>query len=151
MNHSDFQTLLSSYLDNELRVADKLAVDSHLAGCAECRVRMNHLMIIKNNIRAAGDLDLPYSFANDVLRSIHHNNDVSVSWLGIEHSARKLVLGLAVLVLVMFGLTNALQTDQSLPVEHYADGIVADSGTTQVLTKHSSISNDDVLMAVLTK
>ena len=151
MNHDDMRALLSSFIDEEVSESDRLTVTAHLNSCPECRTIMNELMTIKHNVHTAGDIDLPYGFAHSLTRSLHHKQDVMKSWLGIEQSAQRLVFGLAVVVLIIVGLTSFIQNEEASSVEHYANEFVSDSGSTAVLMKRGSISNDDVLIAVLTK
>ncbi|HEY6953032.1 MAG TPA: zf-HC2 domain-containing protein [Bacteroidota bacterium] len=151
MNHNEIFLQLSAYVDHELSDAEKAVVVDHLRTCAECRKREHHLVLLKRNIRSAGDFELPYSFASSLARSIHHHEEVDVSWLGIERYAQRFVVGLAVLVLVLIGITSLRQTDESFPVERYVSGLTSDSAASQILTKHGTITRDDVLFAVLEK
>lgn len=151
MNHIDIRALLSCFIDDEVSESERLIVTAHLDSCSECRNTMNELMTIKRNVLRAGDFELPYGFAHSLLRSIQRKHDVTMSWLGIEQSALRLVFGLAVVVLMIVGLTSFRQNEESSSAEHYVNGFGADTGSTEVLMKRNSISNDDVLIAVLTK
>lgn len=151
MNHNDMRVLLSSFIDEEVSESDRLIVTAHLASCPDCKNTMNEMMTIKRSVHTAGDYDLPYGFAHSLTRSLHHKQDVALSWLGIEQSAQRLVFGLAVVVLMIVGLTSFKQNEETSSAEHYVNGLVADTGSTEMLMKRSSISNEDVLIAVLTK
>jgi anti-sigma factor RsiW len=151
MNHNDIRALLSSFIDDEVSESERLTVKAHLDSCPECKITVTQLMTIKRNVHTAGDFDLPYGFAHVLIRSIHHKQDVSMSWLGIEQSAQRLVFGLAIVVLMIVGLTSFKKSEEPSSAEHYVNGLVADTGSTEVLMKRNSISNDDVLIAVLTK
>lgn len=151
MNHEDIHQLLSAFIDNELTDSEKELITEHLQGCPDCRRRVAQLTTLKRAIHAAGDVELPYSFANMLAHSIHHKDEVTTSWLGIEHFAQRFVFGLAVLVLVLIGLTNYEQREEPLAAEHYSIALMNDSSASQILTKRGTITKEDVLMAVLVK
>lgn len=151
MKHQEIHFLLSSYVDEELTDAERSVVIEHLKGCAECRRRVNELTTIKRNVHATGDIDLPFAFAGAVARSIHHDEEVTTSWLGIEHYALRLVFGLALLVMILLGVTSYKQSRDLLPMERYVSGVSSDSAVSLILTKQGAITRDDVMFAVLTK
>ncbi len=151
MNHEEIHALLSAFIDHEVNASEETFVTEHLTLCAECRQRVNQLVTLKRNVYAAANIELPYSFASSLGRSIHHEEELDVSWVGIEHYAQKFVLGLAMLVLLLVGLTTFRQNDESFPVERYLSGLTSDSAASQILTKRSSVTRDDVLIAALSK
>ena len=151
MNHPEVYTFLSAFVDHELSASEETLVNAHIGTCAECRRRINELVTLKRNVHAAGNIELPYAFANSLTRSIHHNAEVDGSWVGIEHYAQKFVIGLAMLVLLLIGLTTIKQNEEPFPVERYVSGLTSDSAASQILTKHGSVTREDVLIAVLTK
>jgi predicted anti-sigma-YlaC factor YlaD len=151
MNHEDFHVLLSAFIDHELEASEEAIVAEHLKSCSDCRMRMNQLTTLKRNIHAAGNYELPYSFASSLARSIHHGEELEVSWYGIEHYVRNFVLGLAMLVLLLIGLTTFRQSEEPLTMERYLSGLTSDSAATQILTKHGSVTRDDVAIAALTR
>jgi len=151
MNHREIQLQLSAFIDNELTQSEMSSVAEHLNTCSECRRRVNQLTTLKRSVHAAGNIELPYAFASSLTRSIHHNEQVAVSWLGIEHYARRFVIGLALLVLLLVGLTRYKQNEESLPGERYVSGLTSDTAVSQILTKQGAITRDDVMLAVLTK
>ncbi len=151
MNHQEIRALLSAFVDRELDTAEQTLVAEHLASCSECRLWMDQIVTLKRNVHAAGNYELSYAFASSLARSIHHNEDVEVSWTGIEHYVEKFVLGLAMLVLLLVGLTMFRQNEDVFPMERYVSGLSTDSAASQILTKHGSVTRDDVLIAVLTK
>ena len=112
---------------------------------------MDQFVSLKNNIRAAGNYELPFSFASSVARSIYRGQELEVSWDGIEHYVRKFVLGLAMLVLLLIGLTTFRQGDEPMPMERYLSGLTSDSAAAQILTKRGSVTRDDVVIAALTR
>ncbi len=151
MNHEDLRTLLSAFIDHELDASEEAIVADHLTTCPECRVRVNQLATLGRNIRAAGNYELPFSFASSVARSIHHGEEVDVSWDGIEHYVRKFVLGLAAFVLLLIGLSTIRQSDEPITMERYLSGLTSDTAAAQILTKHGSVTRDDVVVAALTR
>ena len=151
MTHQEIYVLLSSYVDEELTGAEQSVVVEHLKECADCRKRLNQLATLKHSVRAAGNVDLPYAFASSVARSILHDEEVTVSWIGIEHYAQRFVFGLIVLVLILVGVTSYKQSVDPLPMERYVSGVGSDSSVSQILTKRGTITRDDVMFAVFTK
>lgn len=143
--------LLSAFIDDELTDAERSVVVEHLNECADCRQQVAQFGTLKKNVHAAGNMELPYAFASSVARSIHHDQEVAVSWLGIEHYALKYVFGLAFLVLLLVGITSYRQNNADVPLERYVSGISSDSAVSQILTKQGTITRDDVMFAVLTK
>ena len=151
MNHEEMQFLLSAFIDDELTADDRSIVNQHLRDCDDCRRRVDQFVTMKNNVRLAGNIELPFAFASTLARSIHRDEEVTVSWLGIEHYALKYVFGLALLVLLLLGITSYRQNEDLLPVERYMSGISSDSAVSQLLTKQGTITRDDVMLAALTK
>ncbi len=151
MNHEEIQILLSAFVDEELERREKALVAEHLKTCATCRNRVTQLVTLKRNIHAAGNYELPYAFASSVARSVRHGEELEVSWDGIEHFVQKFVFGLAALVLLLIGLTTFRQNEEPVPMERYLSGLTSDTAAAQILTKHGSVTRDDVVIAALTK
>ena len=151
MNHNEIRLLLSAFVDGEVTAQERDLVEQHVAGCTECQTQLDQMRTLKHAVHAAGDIELPYSFANEVVRSLHHDEEATVSWTGIEHLAVRFVLGLAVLVLLMVGITSYRQSPDVLPMERYVSGLNPDSAAYSLLTKQGNITRDDVMYAVLTK
>jgi predicted anti-sigma-YlaC factor YlaD len=151
MTHQEMRLALSAFVDDELPETDRSIVVEHLNGCADCRQWIDRLVTLKRNVHASGDIDFPYAFASTLVRSIHHREEVEGSWLGIEHYALKYALGLALVVLVLVGITSYRQTKDPLPVERYVSGISSDSVDSHILTKQGAITRDDVMFAAFTK
>src|SRR5947209_8635857 len=53
MNCEEARTYLSAHLDGELGVADSLAMERHLAECAECRRAHEEDVVLRDSIRGA--------------------------------------------------------------------------------------------------
>jgi hypothetical protein len=151
MNHHEIHLLLSAFIDEELTNADKSVIIGHLKECHDCRQRVNQLKVLKHSVHSAGNIDLPYAFASTIARSIHHDEEIAVSWIDIEHYAQRFAIGLGLLVLLLVGITSYRQNADPLPVERYVSGLSSDSAVSQILTKQGSITREDVMFAVLTK
>ncbi len=151
MNHQEIHLLLSAYIDEELTDAERTIVVKHMRECVDCQSRVDQLVTLKRNVHSAGNIELPFAFASTIARSIHHDEEVAVSWNGIEHYAERFAIGLAFLVLLLVGITSFIQNEDPLPVERYVSGISSDSAVSQILTKQGTITRDDVMFAVLTK
>lgn len=151
MRHEEIARLLSSYLDDELTEEERAVVHEHLESCEACSRRLRQLTVLTRNVRSAGNLDLPYAFAHSVLNSIHHEEEEAVSWTGLEHYAQRFVLGLALLILVLLGVTTYKQNNDLLPVERYVSGVSSDSSVSQILLKQGALTKEDVMFAVFTK
>ncbi len=151
MNHDEIRLQLSAYVDAEVTGEERHTIEQHIVGCEDCRRRLGQLRAIRHTVHAAADIELPYSFANEVVRSIHHEEEVTVSWLDIEHLALRFVLGLSALALLLLGAASYQQRSDAFPMERYISGVNPDSAVSQLLTKQGSITRDDVMFAVLTK
>ena len=151
MNHDEIRVLLSAYVDKELSGAEKKVVDEHLRGCPDCRQRVSQLVVLKRSVHALGDLDLPYAFASNLAHAIDHDEEVTVSWIGIEHFAQRIAVGLTLFVLLLIGITTYSQHDDPGTVERYVVGLSTDSAGSQIFTKQGALTKDDVMLAVFTK
>ena len=151
MKHEEMYSLLSAFVDNELEGSEEQLVAEHLKTCSACRLRVDQMVTLKRNIQAAGNYELPYAFAATVARRVHHGEELEVSWDGIEHFVQKFVVGLAALVLLLIGLTTFRQNEEPVPMERYLSGLASDTAAAQILTKHGSVTRDDVVLAALTR
>jgi hypothetical protein len=61
-NHNKLRTLLSSYIDGEVNEQEKHRVETHLAGCAECREELESLRSTVGLLGLMPALELPRSF-----------------------------------------------------------------------------------------
>lgn len=151
MSHKYFQQLLSSYLDNELTTDEKLRFERHREGCDECKQRLQIFHAVKLHIHSGGDFELPGSFAPSVVRRIRQEQEGAVLWLGPEIFARRLVLGLFIIIMCLVGLDSFFQPEQSITMDRYLRAEHQDSVSLQVLTPQSEISKDDILYAAMSK
>lgn len=151
MNHNDIKHLLSPFLDGEL-TADRLSeVQAHVETCQECRVYVGRFQKVRLGIKAAGDIELAPTFAYNVMRSLRSEREGSLVWLGTERFARKLVLGLLILVICFVGFGSLFAPEQPIAVDRYLAGEPADSLTRRVLESQHEISKDDVVYAALSR
>jgi anti-sigma factor RsiW len=151
MNHSELQTLMSSYLDGEVNDVDKAKVLSHLDICAQCRQFIEHTKQLREAIRAMDAIELPYGFADRTARLVERGDEQIEEWLGVEPLARNTFFVIAVTVFMMFLLTSFNKGTSSSIVEVLIDGSDGDSIATQVLLRPGDFSKNDLLYAVMTK
>ncbi len=151
MKHKKMQLLVSSYLDDEVSETDKETVLSHINVCTECQEFIEHANKIKEEIRALGEADLPYTFTAHVLHSIERRDEQVKEWLGVEPLARNTFFALAIVVLVTFMLTSTIGTSSGFTEDQLLNGYFTDSVTTRVLLQQDHLSKSDLLYAVMTK
>ncbi len=151
MSHKQFQRLLSLYLDNEVSAEETLQIERHLEACDECKQRLQVFHAVKAHIHSGGNFELPGSFAQSVARRIRQEQEGSVRWLGPEIFARRLVLGLFIIVMCLVGLGSFFQPEQTVTMDRYLRAEHQDSVSLQVLTPQSEISKDDILYAAMSK
>jgi hypothetical protein len=68
----------------------------------------------------------------------------------VEQFARRLVLALVVVVVLVVGIGSLNTQKESIVIEPYLAGEVADSVSTRVLTT-GEVSKEDLLLAVFTR
>ena len=151
MNHKKIQLLVSSYLDDEVNDSEKAEVLSHLEVCSECRQFIEHAKLMKEEIRALGEVKLENSFASRVAYSVEKRDEQTVEWLGIEPSARNTFFLLAGFVLVIIFLTSFNNNTASAMNDQLLSRITSDSVSTHVLFQQDNLSKNDLLSAVMTK
>jgi anti-sigma factor RsiW len=142
---------MSSYLDGEIRDSEELMVLKHLDVCSECRQFVKNAREIREEIRTLGEVDLPYAFSTHLLRSIERHDEQVKEWLGIEPLARNTFFVLAIVVLVIFMVTNSIGTSSGFAGDQLLSGYSTDSVTTRMLLHEDHLSKSDLLYAVMTK
>ncbi|MBD3919175.1 zf-HC2 domain-containing protein [Paenibacillus sp. PR3] len=99
--HLDDQ--LSAYLDDELIVEDRLAVEAHLESCEYCQALLDDWLSMQEQVQVAfQSTEAPISFEINVMQAIQDEQQVSVSksWL---------ILPLFVLfVIIMLGIAKGM-------------------------------------------
>ena len=150
MNHTKMQRLLSAFVDHELSETEAKTVREHVEGCSSCQRRILELGLIRARIREAATADLPDNFVYTVQRSIRHDQQESVMWLGPERFARNVVVALCVLVFGVVTFGSVLKPQQPLGEERYLSSEPTDSAAHAVLGSQRIISKEDVMFAALT-
>lgn len=70
MRCEEVRELLSPYFDLMLAEAEKLAVEEHLAGCAECRRELQDLQAISRLLQDLGEISAPDGFTKNVMERV---------------------------------------------------------------------------------
>ena len=151
MNHKELRLLVSSYLDDEVSKTDKETVLSHIKVCTECNEFVGHANKIREEIRALGEVDLPYAFATHLARSVERRDEQVKEWLGVEPLARNTFFVLAIVVLVIFMFTSFIGSSSGFTGDQLLSGYSTDSVSTRVLLQQDRLSKSDLLYAVMTK
>ncbi len=151
MNHSHLFQMLSSYVDRELDGEERLLMEDHIQKCPECKRRVVEMAALTQDVRSVASMSLPASFAADVLRVIRVNADESKGWILAEFMARRILVGLSLVVLLAFGFTSLTTAEPPVTVERYLRGETSDSSESQILMNGGEISRDDVLLAAVSK
>ena len=150
MNHDIMRLTLSRYADGEISAAEQVTVEAHLADCTACRAELAQLESVRSQIRAAADVELHYRFSYDVARSVRRDDNEQMAWEGIEKSAQR---AFVILALVVAGFMLLIDREQPQPVSMTEQILTesSDSVTTSMLLKQGDLSKDDVLFSVLSK
>jgi anti-sigma factor RsiW len=151
MNHKELQLLVSSYLDDEVSETDKETVLSHIKVCTECHEFVQHANKIREEIRALGEVDLPYAFATHLAHSVERRDERVKEWLGVEPLARNTFFVLAIVVLVIFMFTSSVGSSSGFTGDQLLSGYSTDTVSTRVLLQQDHLSKSDLLYAVMTK
>lgn len=151
MKHNELQQLLSAYTDGYANEQQRTIVLAHLETCPACRKFLDEVKQMKEGLRETADVHLHHTFSANVLASIQRKEETAVPWMGVELSARNTVLALTVLVMILFAATTIGNKQQPLEPQHLLTAGVNDSLANTVLMQQTELSNDDVLLAVVTK
>lgn len=143
--------MLSSYVDGELSGEERSTMENHIRNCPECTKRIAQYAALRNRMRSAASMSLPSSFPSDVLRMIRVNADETKGWIPAEFMARRVLVGLSLVVLLAFGFTSLSKNDSPVTAEGYLRGEIADSAEAQILMKAGDLSRDDILLAAVSK
>ncbi|WNG37542.1 transmembrane regulator PrtR [Archangium violaceum] len=109
MTCQELDSILYPYLDGEFQAEERLEVEAHLTGCAECRQRVNEETRLRQSLRRAARHAVESTRAPDALRSriqlgVHQEQRrvTRVWWLRASAAA-------AVVVVMVGGTWMALQ------------------------------------------
>jgi anti-sigma factor RsiW len=101
---------LSDYLDRQLDETERTSVESHLAGCAECRSQLSELKAVSESLQAEPQRDLPQGYF-DRLRARQSAGNRSAA--PAKKVATALVAALAAFIIM--GLTLGMLTKRFMP------------------------------------
>ena len=71
MKCSYIQSMMSSYLDNELDNATADLVEVHVSKCSECRKMMDELSVVKNGLKSLPLVETPEFLHSRIMQGIH--------------------------------------------------------------------------------
>jgi anti-sigma factor RsiW len=149
MNHHDTRFLLSAYFDGELSDDDASKVQSHLRQCAECARELDELKALRSGVRSAASVKLSTVFLSRLMRTLRGEEDPVQVWQGAEMLARRLVLAMAVIVVVIVGVGSLGQAEEPIVLGPYLAGQTSDSAAGQMVLGEEGITKEDVLVAAL--
>lgn len=150
MSHELRDEDLSAYLDGELDESRRGQIELHLEACPRCRETLSAYRIDSARLRATKEELLAESFVYSVRARIRSGSDEQVSWIPAERSARRLVLGLALVVIAVTGFFwNTTEPVTGVLERYYSTQ--QDSVINSLLNAETTPSKDDLLMAVMTK
>lgn len=106
MQCQESKKILDAYVDNEVDVLQSVALEEHLAGCAQCAQTLESRRVIRSAIQNA---DLRYTAPPELLTSVRKElrfsepKGVSLKWLQFKHVALGFA-GATVLFLLVAGI-----------------------------------------------
>ncbi|MBI5463609.1 MAG: zf-HC2 domain-containing protein [Ignavibacteriales bacterium] len=150
MTHERFRALLSAMTDDELHPTEQLEAQRHLDTCKECQAVLSQYRHIREHIRLAADVDVAYRFSHDVARMVQRKHIEEHAWEGIERSAQRALVALALFVAMVLAFTSFNQ-QKPVVVSERLFVETTDTSATRVLLKEGELSKDDVVYAVLTR
>jgi anti-sigma factor RsiW len=151
MKHEEYRQLIAVMRDEVLSAEEHQVAQKHLQGCQSCRAYLADLKRIHEAVRSIEPVPLRASFAADVTRLVHRQDNQATSWTNIEHYARAAfaVLAFAVMVLVVFTSFNGSSVPP--PVDRYVSAEPVDSLSGHILFKQGELSRSDVFLAVVSR
>ncbi len=151
MKHEQFFELLSVYVDGELDAAERERTEAHVVECSVCAARIRELRAMRQFIQSAASVELSTQFFPRLMRALRGEEDPVKLWSGAELLARRLVVGLAFVVVIVVGVGSFVQAEEPIVFEPYLAGEQSDSLSAQVLMSREEISKDDLLLAVVSR
>lgn len=120
MNCKDIQSILVSYLDNEISKSERGLILAHLEDCPDCKMELEKLAAFKNNLRQSlvqlANQQKPAVSAEDqlyarlrVLESLKRRGNLSIKtfWKGIS-TTMKPVNAIAMTLILLFAAVFAV-------------------------------------------
>lgn len=117
MDHPSSERL-QLYVDRRAGDAERLAIDGHLSGCAECSSHVEELRRLLQGLESMSELSLPAEFATDMVEELSSSDPVEVA------PARRSLLVQAALCLIILATAGALLTVVDTPVTDPSDDVV---------------------------
>lgn len=151
MNHINIRQMISASVDGELGPEETAVMARHVDECAECRRYRDQLLQTSAAIKAAGDFRLAEGFTYQIVRSVRREVEESRLWLPVEQIARRFVLGLSIVVMIVVSLSMVMQPEEPIIMEPYLAGEQSDSSVTRTLLTKEELSKDDILFAAVTR
>jgi len=118
--HDDIRTQLAAYCGDDLDQAQRSAVESHLAGCADCRAELAELELVLRLVRSEREVDPPPWLSGRIMARVREAQQMRRPWwqrlLFPLHI--KLPLEAAALLVVCitgYYLTRTVETELAVP------------------------------------
>ncbi len=149
MDHQTVQSLLSVYIDGELRAEERAEVERHVLGCDECRREEELLRRISRGVASVPGYTLPGGFTYRVVRAWRQEEEKARAWKSADQLSRRLVLGLSVAVIAFVTIGSLVQPTQPIVMDRYLAGEVGDSLAARALMTEGKLSKDELLLSAV--
>lgn len=148
MTHLEANDLLQALFDGELDSDCANEVQVHVDGCLECRNVITSWTLVRTAIRTSAMTDCSPSFAEELRETMLLERDAFRVWSSVEPLARRLVTGLAVIVLLVtvFVWTGS---DEIVHMTTALSIVPADTSSSGMLLQNEALTKSDVLLATL--
>jgi anti-sigma factor RsiW len=148
MTHLEANELLQAMFDGELESDCAREVQAHVDGCPHCRNVIASWTLVRTAIRMSAGADCSPTFAAELRETMLLDQDAFGVWSAVEPLARRLVMGLAVIVLLLTvfvwtGNEEYVQTTTALSI------VPADTSSSGMLLQSQELTKSDVLLATL--
>ncbi len=70
MNCQKVETYLSAYLDGEVTLSERRAIESHVQQCRECRESVKSLSILKSHLEQLPEVEIPEGLEDRLCRAV---------------------------------------------------------------------------------
>lgn len=152
MNHDQLRQWVSFFIDHEATAEQRRTVLNHLESCSDCRSLVGEASTIRTGIQQSAHLDLPATFAYDVLRRVRVDRDGVENRAGADRLGLRVVFALSLVVVCLFGFGTLYQPElPAAPVDRILTGELPDSLSKRMLELQRDLSNDDIIFAAISK
>ena len=148
MSHKTFQLQLSAFVDGELSGPEVDELRQHLSSCAECQRSIAEYKLIRLDLRTAASIELTGNFASTVARAARIQAEPQYIWGGAELFARRLVIGLTMIVFFVVSVSSLNSSEPEVIIEPGFSGLSSDS-TAQKTLLQGEVSKEDMILAVV--